>query len=311
MARTQVFDRVALVLSGLCAICLWGCSQSSGNGALTERGSSPVSGNRWEAKLVKVVQGFDGPDSVLVDPSADFVYVSSVGAPWEEYWGYKGKGFISRLKADGEIEFLRWKQDDDVGSAPKGMCVLNGNLYVADIMQVRQFPSGKRLLVVTGETAHLNDVATDGRSIYISDSARGMIYRVQASKEFPAPIFASSAPQGINGITFFKGGMFGVSWDLHEVYDLDPSGQRPPRAFGLAEHFTTLDGIEVLDDGTFIVSDFRGNRVCTISSDRRTVRTLVQLESPGDVGLDRKRGLLFVPEFMKGRVSVFKLQCKE
>jgi hypothetical protein len=101
--------------------------------------------------------------------------------------------------------------------------------------------------------------------------------------------------------------MFAVSWDLHEVFELDPTGDRPPQPFGVAEHFTNLDGIVVLDDGTFVVSDFTGNKVFAIARDRKTVYILAEIESPADIGLDRKRRLLYVPSFMGDRVFVFKL----
>lgn len=55
--------------------------------------------------------------------------------------------------------------------------------------------------------------------------------------------------------------------------EIDTSGKQPPQPFGLADHFTNLDGIEVLEDGTFIVSDFVGDKVCLISPDRKTVTT--------------------------------------
>ena len=97
---------------------------------------------------------------------------------------------------------------------------------------------------------------------------------------------------------------------FRSVYELDPSGDNPPVAFGLAEHFTNLDGIEVLDDGTFIVSDFKGNKVCSISADRKTVETLAELDSPADIGIDRSRNLLYVPQFMQNKAVIYKLNRK-
>jgi hypothetical protein len=78
-------------------------------------------------------------------------------------------------------------------------------------------------------------------------------------------------------------------------------------AFGLDRHFTNLDGIEVLDDGTFVVSDFTGNKVCTIPPDRSRVDTLVETPTPADIGLNRKAGLLYVPQFTSDTLSVYRL----
>ena len=101
--------------------------------------------------------------------------------------------------------------------------------------------------------------------------------------------------------------MFGISWSLHEIYELDPSGKKDPVAFGLAEHFVNLDGIEVLDDGTFIISDFMGNAVYAVSPDRSTVRTLIEIHTPADIGINRTEGLLYVPHFKEDVVSVYRL----
>ena len=81
-------------------------------------------------------------------------------------------------------------------------------------------------------------------------------------------------------------------------------------AFGLAEHFTNLDGIEVLDDDSNIVSDFMGNKVSLISPDRKTVTTLAEADTPADIGINRRNGLLYVPHFMKDKLTVFRLERK-
>ena len=57
----------------------------------------------------------------------------------------------------------------------------------------------------------------------------------------------------------------------------------------------------------FIVSDYMGNKICAISEDRKTVTTLIELQSPADLGLDRKNNLLYVPEMLKNRATVLKL----
>ena len=98
-----------------------------------------------------------------------------------------------------------------------------------------------------------------------------------------------------------------VSGDLHEVYELDPSGDKAPTPFGLAPNFGYLGGIEALDDGTLLLSDTKANKIYTIAPDAKTVRPLADVESPADIGLDRTRGLLYVPQLSKNRVVVFKL----
>jgi sugar lactone lactonase YvrE len=258
---------------------------------------------------VAVLEGFDVPECALVDPQTGFIYVSNIEATPEMYWSDNGKGFISRLRPDGTIA-LRWidSRPDFVLNSPKGMCILNGRLYVADNTRILVFAldNGRplRALAVDG-AERLNDMATDGRHVYVSDTQAGRILRVDDGGQGRHETVAEL--EGVNGITFDGGRMYAVSWDLHEVYEIDRSGQQPPRPFGLAEHFVHLDGIEVLDDGSFIVSDFVGNRVVRISRDRRTVTTLAELQTPADIGLDRVNRRLFVPQLTVDKLAIYHL----
>ncbi len=61
---------------------------------------------------------------------------------------------------------------------------------------------------------------------------------------------------------------------------------------------------------TFIVSDITGNKVSTVAPDRKTVHTLLSVESPADIGLDRQLGLLYVPMLMKNEARIYKLSCE-
>jgi DNA-binding beta-propeller fold protein YncE len=299
MAVASVFAAGLLVL--------WSCKgKSSGQQAAPNPPAEPT----WTATRVAVVEKMNVPESVVVDPDTGMAYVSNVEGGPGLAWAADGKAFISRLKPGGELDALRWKDSSRQAllNAPKGLCIFKGNLYAADISRVVSFPLGTAppsRPVTFPPGRRYNDMAADGEAVYVSDTAAGKVIRADEKGHRPV-----KAPQSVNGITFFKGRMFAVSWGLHEVYELDAKGKAEPKPFGLAKHFSSLDGIELLDDGTFIVSDYAANKVCTISPDRKTVRTLVKVETPADIGLDRKRGLLYVPEFEHQRVVVYKLQKK-
>ena len=62
-----------------------------------------------------------------------------------------------------------------------------------------------------------------------------------------------------------------------------------------------------MKDGTFIVSDYKGHKVCAIRSDRKTVTTLIKLETPADIGIDHEAGILYVPQLMANKLSIYKL----
>ncbi|HSV99021.1 MAG TPA: SMP-30/gluconolactonase/LRE family protein [Sedimentisphaerales bacterium] len=257
-----------------------------------------------------VLEGFDVPECALVDPQTGFIYVSNIEATPETYWSDNGKGSISRLRPDGTIDALRWidSSPEFVLNSPKGMCILNGRLYVADNTRILVFSldSGRPVIALAVEGAErLNDMATDGRQVYVSDTQGGRILRVDGSGQGGHETVAEL--ESVNGITFDGERMYAVSWDLHDVYQIDRSGRQPPQPFGLAEHFAHLDGIEVLDDGSFIVSDFVGNKVVRISKDRRTVTTLAELKTPADIGLDRANRRLFVPQLTVDKLAIYPL----
>ena len=308
------------VLLGLLAGWLGGCQSRRGEAKGEEGGpasaaragergaTEPAKWSAWRLKRLRVIEKMDVPESVVVDQTTGVAYVSNVVAPGGGYWSDDGVGFIARLKPGGELDALRWKRRSPQGplNGPKGMCIFKGNLYVADNSRVRSFPlaGAKAATPVTFPPGRrYNDMATDGKAVYVSDTAAGKVVRADEKGHRLV-----KAPKGVNGITFFRGKMFAVSWTMHEVYELDPTGKAAPKPFGLSYSFTALDGIEVLDDGTFIVSDFVGNKICAIAPDRKGIRTLATLKTPADIGLDRTRSLLYVPQFEHKRVVVYRLR---
>ena len=261
----------------------------------------------WKAQQITATGQLAVPECTLVDAKTGKVYVSNMDTDAGAYWADDGKGSIALLAPGGTPMNLRWQvstQEVPIHS-PKGMAIFQRVLYVADNTRVLGFPltDAKGVKPLQGPKGqHLNDVATDGEAVYVSDTAAGVVHRLAKDG-----VTRVKAPAGVNGITCFKGTMYAVSWDLHEVYELDPTGEADPVPMGLAHEFKTPDGIEVLDDGTILVSDMHGNRVAAIAPDRKHVYTLVGLETPADIGLDRERWLLYIPQFERDCVTVCRL----
>lgn len=253
--------------------------------------------------------GFRVPECVLVDPATGTYYVSNVDSDAGLFWADDGAARITRVLADGP-RLDRWRDSTPAAplNSPKGMCLLGERLYIADNARLLSClaAGGGDLTVVTAGFVNANDLATDGTSIWLSDSAEGVgqVWCIAPDGSSKRQI---PAPSRVNGLTFHQGRLYAVSWDAHDVYELDPAGQLPPRPFGQAHHFTNLDGIEVLDDGTFIVSDFVGNQICAISPDRLEVTVLARVTAPADLGIDRRRGLLYAPLFTQNEVVVFSI----
>lgn len=262
----------------------------------------------WTAEHQVTLSGFDVPECTLYHADSGVLYVANIESAPDEYWKDDGKSSISTVGSDHRVINRRWLDSSEQAPihAAKGMCVLKNHLYFTDNTRLMRcdLKTGEGLEQVTSGYQKANDLVTDGESIWLSDNAAGKVYCISPDgeqREIPAP-------QGANGLTFDGNHLYVVSWDLHEVYELDPTGKNQPSAFGLAQHFTNLDGIEVLCDGTFVVSDFKGNKVSAISPDRKVVKTLIELDSPADIGLNRQKHLLYVPHFLEGKVSVYLLK---
>lgn len=262
---------------------------------------------QWALELDKTLDGFAVPECVVVAEDGSF-FVSNIESEPDAYWSDDGKGFISHYDADGTCSARRWLNSEPgaVLNAPKGMCLLGNQLYFTDnnrLMKASRMAPSNLVEVKIEGAVKLNDIATDGRDVWVSDTGAGKIYRVNQEGQ----VKVIKAPDAVNGVTCADGKVFAVSWEEHDLYQVDPAGEKEPEPFGLADHFTNLDGIEVLEDGCFLVSDFYGHQVCLVSADRRNVKRLAEVESAADIGLDRERGLLYVPRFMKDDVLVFKI----
>ncbi|MCK5861096.1 MAG: hypothetical protein KAH38_01335 [Candidatus Hydrogenedentes bacterium] len=261
----------------------------------------------WHVKPIAQLEGLDVPECMLPDVSGNRIYVSNIECAPKEYWEDDGKGYISVFDKEGTLVEKRWldSRPGAVINSPKGMAILNGFLYFTDNARLMRTPLDNPKALETVElpdTGRLNDAASDGKEVFVSDLAAGKIFAVKPDKTFRM----IPAPESVNGVTVHEGVLYAVSWDLGEVYELDITGRKAPKPFGLKGTFKNLDAVFVLDDGAFIVSDFPGGRVAIIEADRKTVHTLVKLESPADIGVDLKNNRLYVPQLMVDKAVVYK-----
>ena len=268
-------------------------------------------GPQWIVEQVGTIEGLDVPECVVIDKIDGKIYISNIVTPDEGYWIDDNDGFISQHKPDGQVEKLKWLESTTTSAVndPKGMCIVGRKLYFNDNTKVKYISLDQpdQVGVIELEGAQkLNDLGTDGTNVWVTDTGAGNVFCISpdgSSRQIPAP-------EEINGITLYKGKAFGVSWGNHEIFELDPAGIKEPVPFGLADNFTALDAIEVLEDDSFIVTDFQGNKLSWISADRKTVRTLAEMTSPADVGYDRERNLLYVPQLLENNVVIFILTKK-
>jgi len=262
----------------------------------------------WQLDKVPVfIRGFDTPECVAVDEKRDLAYVSNIVTKTGGYWEKDEKGFISLMEAEGMLKKLRWKDSTEEHplNAPKGMCVCENLLYVADIDHVVTYDlAGEAVKAIEIPGAKmLNDAVAHDGFAYVSDTQTGKIWKLGL------PMSRIKGPPSANGLAFdTQGRMYCVSYEAHEIYQVDPNGVEEPRPLGLAGHFAGLDGVEILADGTMIVSDQKLNGIFSVSADHKSVQKLAEVDAPADIGLDRKRNLLYVPMLFKSQVAIYKLR---
>lgn len=256
------------------------------------------------------------PESVVYDAAGDMYFVTNInGSPGEK----DNNGFISHIMPGGMVHATHWISGGVNGvtlHAPKGMGIKGDSLFVADIDAVRVFnratgaPLGSR--TVPGAT-FLNDVAVgaDG-TVYVTDSGlkagpsgfansgTDAIYRFGPGGK--AIVVAKDTTLGHpNGVTVTDRGLVVVSFGSGEVYRIDPqTGARsampkPPKG--------QLDGVEMLADGSLLMSSWEGQAIYRLTNGVYTT-AVDSVTSPADIGYDRKRQLVLIPLFMANQIRI-------
>ncbi|ELR69022.1 periplasmic ATP/GTP-binding protein [Fulvivirga imtechensis AK7] len=234
---------------------------------------------------------------MLYDKERNVLFVSNIsGKPTEK----DGVGFISKQGLDGSDEQLEWVKGLD---APKGMAILNDNLYVTNIDELVEINIAEGTITnrypVEG-AQFLNDVATDGKHIYFSDMSTGKIHMMEDGQ---VSVFKEGI-ENINGLAFNQQG---------ELYGLDGRGLRKfPMEDGEPEVINDVvtggDGLVIINDNTFIASRWQGE-IYLIQNGKETLLldTKDQNSNTADIGYIPEEQLVLVPTFFANKVVAYKL----
>jgi sugar lactone lactonase YvrE len=276
----------------------------------------PMTSTATTTAAPQSLTGFQTPESVLYDADQDVYFVSNInGQPTAA----DDNGFISRINPDSMQVDLKWidaAKPDILLNAPKGLGILGDDLYVADLTVVRKFnrktgkPDGE--IKIPGST-FLNDVASDGKSVYVTDSgmkagANGFdgtgtdaLWRITNDK--PEKIASGTDLNRPNGVDIADGKIWVVSFGSNELYQIangkKTSVAKLPKG--------SLDGLVHLSDGSFLVSSWDGKAVYRGKGNE--FHAIVEnVTSPADICYDAKRHRLLIPHFMENVVTVHDVQ---
>jgi hypothetical protein len=245
------------------------------------------------------------PESVLYDPEQDVYLISNING---QMLSVDNNGFLSRVDAKTLAIEPQWVMAGKNGvtlDAPKGMAILGDTLYVTDIDTVRKFdrrtgmPRGH--LDLPG-SSFLNDIATDGTSLYVSDTGirtgpgntffdtgTDAIWKI--TNDRAEKLADSGDLLHPNGLDLVDGTLRVVSFRGNELYDLTGGKKKNVRRLPYGQ----LDGLTHLADGTALVSSWKGDGIYRADGD--TFRPiLTSMDAPADLGYDTKRHRLLVPQ---------------
>ena len=302
----------------LIALALIGCQKNESNGGQPPPAVQPTTTTAARAAQVpEIASGLQTPESVFYDPQQDVYLISNING---DPLAADNHGYISRVNPDTLQVESKWIEAGKNGvtlNAPKGSGVIGDTFYVADITTVRKFdrktgaPKGE--IPIPGST-FLNDIATDGTSVYVSDSGMksgaggnfegtgtDAVWKITNDK--PQKIASGKDLDRPNGLEVVDGKLWCVSFASNELYQIE-NGKKT-NVMHLPKG--SLDGLVHLPDGTFLVTSWDAKSVYR-GKDNDWKAVVENVNGPADIGYDAKRHRLLVPHFMDSIVTVHPLQ---
>ena len=279
-----------------------------------------------EARFVRNIIGFQGPESVRYDVDQDVYFVSNMAGAGS---ARDGNGYISRVSAsnpDSAVVFVQGGKNGVTLDAPKGLAIQGDTLWATDITVLRGFDRRTGAPVATIDFAplgavQLNDIAVGPDStLHVTDtgiimSPKGVIHTG------PDRIFVVGPNRQISVAAegFQLGRPNGIAWDqigkrwIVVSFDqfagqvmVNPQGGAKPQLIRTRSGGGQLDGVEVLDDGAILFSCWTDSSIHLLANgrDRPIIR---EVPVPADIGIDTKRNNVAIPLSMTGHVQIWSL----
>lgn len=269
--------------------------------------------------------GFSAPESVVYDAKTKQFYVSNLqgGGTLKD-----GDGWISRLDKNGKILQLKWATGKNAiakdlaaaFNAPKGMRIRNNQLWVTDIDQVLalQLTTGKvsNRIKIPG-ALFLNDIVFSkvSSAIYVSDMFTNKIHILKKSPAHSV-FFEGEKLESPNGLVGSNDGLLVAAWGpgLKKDFSTKKMGkiliinEKNKTIKDWAEpRIGNLDGIELMDAKTVIVSDWVAGKIFKVEQNGTCTMLLSGFKGSADLTYLREDKILVVPLMLENKVVAYKL----
>ena len=251
-------------------------------------------------------------------PYDDGLLIANFGTEQLNPLNTEGKGYIV-LHKDGKNEVLI--PADGHLSAPKGMLVRDGYLYVCDVNKVMVYnladkAAEPRTIALPKGNLLANDLVSEGDYLYVSVTNTDRIFRVDIScPGQPGQPQEWLSVAGPNGLLLHEGSLYVASYpadgrttDAHVVYRI--ADLKNPVAEKWMEVPGQYDGLAVASDGKALyVTNWTPAQVSRIDLNTRQLSPLdlklpQALVGPADITVTG--GYLYIPDLPNSRVVVVK-----
>lgn len=275
----------------ICVAALLAAGCSADNGNLAADAEAPALAALWTA------EGFSAPEGAAQAPNGGY-FISNVAG---EGGGKDGEGWISLISADGQMVTERFAEGLD---APKGMAVLDGVLYAADIDRVRMIDaeSGARQgeIVIDG-AQFLNDATVWNGAVYVSDSLANAIVKIENGAA--SVWLRDDRLARVNGVLGAGDKLYIVTMETGSLYEADADGAMTEIASGM----TPADGVGLVPAGGWLVSTVPGEifYVSPGGEAKRLVDTREQGVNQNDLNV--YDDIVIVPNWRPGTVTAWRI----
>ncbi len=281
-----------LILSTLIA-----CNSNNQTESTNVMNTNPELTKIWESDTT-----LQTPESVIYDPENNVIYVSCIGnlPPGEK----DNDGYIAQIDTNGKILNAKWASGL---SAPKGMGIYDGKLYVTDIDYVAEIDlnSGEIMqkIDIPGAT-FLNDLDIDKTGkIYITDSDNQNAFTIENG--VVSELYKSDDLLRINGVLVDGESLIFSSSKSGNVIEYNLTNGN---AKILADSIFAGDGVKKHLDGYLISSwngevyyiDNAGMKACILD-------TKDQNKNAADIEFITSKKMLLIPTFNANSVAAYRV----
>lgn len=233
----------------------------------------------FSPELIKKVQGYSHPESVVSNAGGEVLYISNIGDKEAE------DGFISKANAEGEIIELNWITGLN---DPKGLLVVDDFLYVTDNTEFVKMSvsEGKIIEKIPVEgSKSLNDITIDNEgNIYISDTGKSSIFRKSKDSGEIIEWINSEELEHPNGLLAVGNDLMVSSWGKENPGPFKKVNITSKEISNISESgIGNLDGVQLTENNNFLISDWQSGKIYLITPNGDQKEILTSEKSAGDI----------------------------